>query len=217
MSETWLLQAIARLIPLVLSLTVHEWAHAFAARRLGDDTAERQGRLTLNPLAHIDPIGTLLMPLIAPFGWAKPVPFDPTRFRRGVDIRRGTVIVAVAGPFSNLVLAVLCIVVYGLLMRFSIDNEALNVLLKNGFALNILLAVFNMLPIAPLDGSRLADWLMPRALRPQWERFAQAGPVVLLALVFLPSMVGIRVFDWPVEMAVRGLAEPLLSALLYGA
>jgi Zn-dependent protease len=77
--------------------------------------------------------------------------------------------------------------------------------------------VFNMLPIAPLDGSRLADWLMPRALRPQWERFAQAGPVVLLALVFLPSMVGIRVFDWPVEMAVRGLAEPLLSALLYGA
>jgi Zn-dependent protease len=214
MSETWLLERIARLIPLVLSLTVHEWAHAYSARRLGDDTAERQGRLTLNPMAHIDPIGTLLLPMLnVPFGWARPVPFDPTRFRRGVDMRTGTVLVAVAGPFSNLVLALLCIVIQGVLLRFSIENKALQILLINGFFLNIVLAVFNMLPIPPLDGSRLAEWLMPRRLRPQWESFAQLGPVMLLALVFLPSMVGHSLFDWPAEFAWRSLAIPLLSAI----
>jgi Zn-dependent protease len=214
MSETWLLEGIAKLIPLVLSLTVHEWAHAYSARRLGDDTAERQGRLTLNPISHIDPIGTLLLPFLGvPFGWAKPVPFDPTRFRRDVDMRTGTAIVAVAGPLSNLVLAVFCIVVYGLMLRFSVENDALEVLLRNGFFLNIVLALFNMLPIPPLDGSRLAEWLMPRALRPQWERFAQLGPVMLLALILLPSVAGFSLFSWPIELVWRGVAVPFLGAM----
>src|SRR5688572_26569558 len=96
------------LIPLVLSLTVHEWAHAMSAYRLGDDTAAREGRLTLNPIVHIDPLGTLLLPLMGvPFGWAKPVPVVPTRFRRDVNMSTGMMITAAAGPFSNLVLAFL--------------------------------------------------------------------------------------------------------------
>jgi Zn-dependent protease len=214
MSETWLLERLAMIIPLVLSLSVHEWAHAISAYRLGDDTAERQGRLTLNPVSHIDPIGTLLLPMLGvPFGWAKPVPFDPTRFRRGVDMRTGTVVVAVAGPFSNLVLALLCVLIHGGLLRFSVENDALQTLLINGFFLNIVLAVFNMLPIPPLDGSRVADWLMPRSLRPQWESFARLGPIVLLALVFLPSMIGQSVFSWPAQFAWRSVAIPLLSML----
>ena len=93
-------------IPILLSLTVHEWAHAWSAWRLGDDTAKLLGRMTLNPLDHIDPVGTLLLPLIGiPFGWAKPVPINPLRFRRTVSLRLGILIVAAAGPISNLLLA----------------------------------------------------------------------------------------------------------------
>jgi Zn-dependent protease len=214
MSETWLLTRIAGTIVLVLSLTVHEWAHAITAHRLGDDTPEREGRLTLNPIPHVDPIGTLLLPLLGvPFGWARPVHSDPTRFRREVDMHKGIVLVAMAGPLSNLVLAVLCIVLYGLLLRFEVENKALVELLLNGFSLNILLAVLNALPIPPLDGARLADWLMPRNLRPQWESFSQLGPVLLLALIMLPSLTGFSVFEWPSMMAWRWLAGPLLAAI----
>src|SRR5215471_12296793 len=96
------------LVPLLLSLTVHEWAHAWSAYRLGDDTAAKLGRLTLNPIAHIDPIGTLILPLLGvPFGWAKPVPVVASRFRRGVNMTTGMMITAAAGPLSNVVLAVL--------------------------------------------------------------------------------------------------------------
>src|SRR5262249_40137549 len=102
----WLLERILYLIPMVLSLTVHEWAHAYPGFRLGDDTAAREGRLTLNPLPHMDPIGTFLLPLLkVPFGWAKPVPVNPLRFRRDVTMRTGMMITAAAGPLSNLALA----------------------------------------------------------------------------------------------------------------
>src|SRR5512142_2218234 len=107
------------LIPLLLSLTVHEFAHAWSAARLGDDTGARAGRLTLNPLAHIDPIGTILLPLLGiPFGWARPVPVDPSRFRRTVKMRTGVMLTAAAGPLSNVILAVVCTVGYGLALRF---------------------------------------------------------------------------------------------------
>src|SRR5579872_3573193 len=106
-----LLHGLMTLVPLVLSLTVHEWAHAYSAFRLGDDTAARMGRMTLNPIPHIDPIGTILLPMLGiPFGWAKPVPITPTRFRRDISMRAGIMITAAAGPLSNLVLAVLCTV-----------------------------------------------------------------------------------------------------------
>jgi Zn-dependent protease len=98
-SEAALLARATLFIPLLLSLAVHEWAHAWTARQLGDDTAERAGRLTLNPLAHVDPIGTLLLPLLGiPFGWAKPVPIEPLRFRRDVRLRAGVALTAAAGP-----------------------------------------------------------------------------------------------------------------------
>src|SRR5687768_7374424 len=118
MDANWLSTRVMILIPLLLSLTVHEWAHAYSAYRLGDDTAEREGRLTLNPIAHIDPLGTLLLPLLGiPFGWARPVPVNPTRFRRDVSMRSGMMLTAAAGPASNVVIAVLASIVYGLLLR----------------------------------------------------------------------------------------------------
>src|SRR5512134_1879423 len=114
--QQMLQRGLLLLPPLLLSLSFHEWAHAWSAHKLGDDTAERMGRLTLNPLAHIDPLGTILLPLLGvPFGWAKPVPVNPARFRRGVHMGRGMMITSAAGPLSNLLLATVCAVLFGLL------------------------------------------------------------------------------------------------------
>lgn len=202
MAESWLLDALMRLIPLVLSLTVHEWAHAYSAHRLGDDTAARQGRLTLDPMAHIDPLGTLLLPLLGvPFGWARPVPVNPARFTRKLQMRVGMMITAAAGPLSNVVLAVVCIVLIGLFRRFELESPALSTLLANGFQINVLLALFNMLPIPPLDGSRVADGLMPRPFRPAWERFAIYGPLVLLGVIAIDYYYRIGFLSWPLALA----------------
>jgi Zn-dependent protease len=219
MDSAVLLHRVVFLIPLILSLTVHEWAHAWSAHRLGDDTAERLGRLTLNPLSHIDPIGTILLPLAGvPFGWAKPVPVNPARFRRDVNVKTGMMVTAAAGPLSNLALAFLCVIVSGLLLRFTFHTEAIEWLLGGGslrvsfFELNALLAVFNMLPIPPLDGSRVADGLMPSSLRPTWERFTPYGPFLLLALLILPQQFGLGFLRWPL-MGVSQVADSLLRVI----
>jgi Zn-dependent protease len=177
--------------PLLLSLTFHEFAHAWSAHRLGDDTAERAGRLTLNPLPHIDPIGTLLLPLLgAPIGWAKPVPVNSARFRRDVSASRGIVFTSAAGPLSNLLLATICAVIFGLLVRFApglvAPGEGVRSLLTMMIRLNVMLAVFNLLPIPPLDGGHVAEALVPYRMRGAWDSFARFAPLVLLALIFLP-------------------------------
>lgn len=200
----WLSQRLMILIPLWLSLSVHECAHAWAAKWLGDDTAERMGRLTLNPLAHIDPIGTILLPLLGvPFGWAKPVPVQPHRFRQDVNMRTGMMITAIAGPISNLCLAAICIVPFVLLRHFRPDvfqqGHPGPELLGQMVGLNVILAVFNMLPIPPLDGSRVADAFMPNMFRRAWEDFCQLGPFALMAVIVLPHYFKIDLFYWPLE------------------
>lgn len=175
------------LIPLLLSLSVHEWAHAMAANLLGDDTAERQGRLTLNPLVHMDPLGTFLLPLLGvPFGWAKPVPVNPARFRKTVSMGLGMAITAAAGPVSNVVLAVGCTIVYGLRYRWfppETHNVGVTLLLVQAIQLNLALALFNLLPVPPLDGSRLVDGFLPYRLRPAWETFTKYSPIALMAVM----------------------------------
>src|SRR5262249_19231194 len=138
----WLLERVLVLIPLWISLGVHEWAHAFAAFKLGDDTAAQQGRLTIDPFAHLDPLGTAVLPLlVVPFGWAKPVPVEPTRFRHSVSMGWGLLVTALAGPVSNLVLAAL---IYGStqLLRsvapaFCEDNQLLMRLLSMATLANV--------------------------------------------------------------------------------
>ncbi len=182
------------LIPLVLSLSVHEFAHGWSASRLGDDTARRAGRLTLNPIAHIDPIGTLLLPLLGvPFGWARPVPVDPSRFRPGVRMGTGMALTAAAGPVSNLILAVLMTVAFAMCSRYApqllVQGSGVGELLRIMIFLNVNLALFNLLPVPPLDGSRIVDGFMPRNLRPGWEAIMRFAPLLLLAVFFFAGRI----------------------------
>jgi Zn-dependent protease len=168
-----LASSVLNLIVLVLSLTVHEFFHAWSAWRLGDDTAARMGRLTLNPVPHIDPIGTLLLPLMgAPIGWAKPVPVNPANFRRGISMSTGDTLVSMAGPLSNLGLGLLAAVVFGLLARFSPGSIGAGTpaagLLARLMLVNAGLALFNLLPIPPLDGGHVAANHMPLRWRAGW-------------------------------------------------
>lgn len=180
-----LVENVMFLIPMILSLSVHEWAHAWSAFKLGDDTAERQGRLTLDPMAHIDPIGTLLLPLLGiPFGWAKPVPVNPARFRRDVHMGTGMAITAAAGPISNLILSLICAIVLGLMYRNGLHGQrALLMLFGYSMQLNIALALFNLIPLPPLDGSRIVDRFIPYAWRGGWEQFTRFSPLLLLVVI----------------------------------
>ncbi len=159
-------------IPLVLSITVHEFSHGWASYKLGDDTAQRLGRLTLNPLAHLDIIGTVIMPIMGIlsglpfFGWAKPVPFNPLFFNRNINMRKGIMLTALAGPLSNLIFAVLMIFAGRLLLIIipSSDSkifEALFILTVRTMQVNIGLFLFNLLPVPPLDGSKILYGILP--------------------------------------------------------
>src|SRR5262245_7588261 len=210
-----LLERVFMLVPVWLSLSVHEWAHARAAFRLGDDTAARQGRMTLNPLAHIDPIGTLLLPLLGvPFGWARPVPIDPRRFDPNVPLARGIALTAAAGPLSNFVLSAGAIALLAAIARFAPDavaDQALTVQLLYLFALiNAALGLFNLFPVVPLDGSRIAAALVPDSLRPAWNAYARLGPLFLIALVLAPTLFGVSVIGWPLEK-LRSLLDALIA------
>jgi Zn-dependent protease len=187
------------LLVMVLSLSVHECAHAWVAYRLGDDTAQREGRLSLNPSTHVDPLGTLLIPALSIFmggafgfiGWARPCPVDPKRFKRTVPMRRGMALVAAAGPLSNLVLALLALGLFALCKRTDVGlwdsagrTSGIAALLVTMFHVNVGLMVFNFLPIPPLDGSRL----LPRSMDELQARLAPYSVVLLLLIINVPIL-----------------------------
>lgn len=175
---------------LLFSLSVHESAHAWTALRQGDPTAQSLGRISLNPLVHIDIIGTVVMPLLMIFtgvpllGWAKPTPVDPRRFQ---NLRQGQIIVSGAGPVSNLLLALLCTA--GLFVALRVfpgpaQDQPLVRLLLVGVQLNVLLAIFNLVPLPPLDGSHVLEWALPNGMGHRYMRaIAPYGGFILLALV----------------------------------
>jgi len=175
---------------LLFSLSVHESAHAWTALMEGDPTAQSRGRISLNPLVHIDIIGTVVMPLLMIFtgipaiGWAKPTPVDPRYFK---NVRRGQIIVSGAGPASNLLLALLFTAGLFVAVRVISEPSATHpaiLFLLIGVQLNVLLAVFNMVPLPPLDGSHILQWALPNGLGHRYIRaIAPYGGYILLALV----------------------------------
>lgn len=182
-----------QLLVLLFSIVIHEVSHGFVAERLGDPTARLAGRLTLNPLRHLDLFGSILLPLLlfitqSPiiFGWAKPVPYNPTLLVR--DLRYGPLKVALAGPASNFLIAV----VFGLFLRFAypIIPDVTAALLSLVVFINVLLAVFNLLPLPPLDGSKIFTVILPRRYAWEFERLGFAGIfIVLLFLFFFSSFI----------------------------
>ena len=177
-------------VVLLFSLSVHESAHAWTALRQGDPTAQRLGRISLNPLVHIDVIGTVVLPLVMIFtqvpllGWAKPTPVDPRSFK---NLRRGQIVVAGAGPLSNLLLALLFTALLFVAVRVlpgPLREQPIVVFLSMGVQLNVLLAVFNLVPLPPLDGSHVVEWALPNGMGHRYvAMIAPYGGFVLLALV----------------------------------
>ena len=203
MSNT-IFHILLAVIPAVVAITLHEAAHGYAAWALGDDTAKREGRLSLNPLAHVDRVGTLLLPgflivfqlltigrISFLFGWAKPVPVAAWKF---ANPRRGMMLVAAAGPLMNFFLAWLGALALHPILAMSGDESGMTAeagstvlgLLAQYFILsNLVLGLFNLLPIPPLDGGRIAVGLLPLPLARIWERFERAGILIVVLLVFL--------------------------------
>jgi Zn-dependent protease len=205
---------------LLISVALHEFGHAIMAHKLGDDTPSRQGRVTLNPLAHADPIGTLLLPLVGSiygaatghgggFGWGKPVQWQPHRISRRVSMSTAKILVAVAGPAMNVVLAVFIACVHALLIWrnvLTLQGEVGQILL---FAVltNFVLFFFNLLPVPPLDGGHVAQSFMPYRYRDKFDQFAKYSPFIVLGFMLIPQMQ--VVFTWPATF----LATQLYRAL----
>ncbi|MDQ0285711.1 Zn-dependent protease [Desulfofundulus luciae] len=188
---------------IVLGLTFHELAHGWVADRLGDPTARYQGRLTLNPLAHVDVIG-LIMLFVVGFGWAKPVPVNPYNFRS--DMRQGIMLVSLAGPAANMLLATAGAVALGLgAWKLPYGQEIVLKIIH----INVILAVFNLLPVPPLDGSKILAGLLPG--RQQWLYMLESYGTIILLLLLFTGIIG-KVLRWiiiPLYNALIGLAKAI--------
>jgi len=178
--------------PIILALTVHEFAHAFTANRLGDSTAKEMGRLSLNPMVHLDPIGTIMI-VFAHIGWAKPVPFDPANLK---NPKIDTLKIALAGPVSNIILAF----IFGLIFRLMIQSgfhtyggitQTIFTLITFSIIINLILCFFNLIPIPPLDGSKILAGMLPNEKEEIYMYYAtQYGPMILMGLIIFGYVTG---------------------------
>jgi Zn-dependent protease len=188
---------IYQLLSLVIAVTVHEFAHAFSADRLGDPTPRSQGRLTLNPLKHLDPLGTISI-LIFRFGWGKPVQFDPYNLEHP---RRDTAIISFAGPLSNFAIAILA----GLALRTLSLDPNIQIALSILTYTNIMLGVFNLIPVGPLDGQKILAGLLPRDLAYEYDQVMRQYGTILLIGMIIPIFNG--------QSAAANLILPIINTI----
>lgn len=182
-----LLSLLLTLPAVLIAITFHEFAHGFAADRLGDDTPRRQGRLNLNPLSHLDPVGTVML-IFAGFGWGKPVEINSRNFNRNVKMSVGEAIVAAAGPLMNFILAIVFGIIYAVVWKFTPSFIATQVgsivviLLRSCILVNIGLGIFNLIPLPPLDGSKIIGGFLPYNVRNWFERYYQIFYIVFVII-----------------------------------
>lgn len=200
---------ISRIIILVIAFTGHEFSHAFVANAFGDNTPRMNCRLTLNPLAHLDVMGSLLL-LVAGFGWAKPVPINPYVLRQ--RSRSAVMWVSLAGPLANLVLAFLAAMPlrFGLVQYTGAQGAILPTpfyFLLEFIVINLSLMIFNLIPVSPLDGEKVLEYLLPASALPTFERIRPYGPFVLLVIVFALPYLGINLISLIMTPIIRGLFQ----------
>ena len=216
-SLTWVFQKLALIPAILIALTFHELSHGFVAYRLGDTTAKSQGRLSLNPLRHLDPIGTLCL-LFVGFGWAKPVPVNPYALHK--KPHSGMAWVAAAGPASNLCMALfggiflliyLKIVGYGWLFESGFTLELyLGLFFMYFIQINIVLMVFNLIPVPPLDGSRIVSAFLPSGARVRYNMIERYGTLIMMLLCVVP-IGGTTVIGWILSAPVNFLSDLIYS------
>jgi Zn-dependent protease len=190
------LEFVFGIVAIILAIDIHEFSHAWAAEHLGDPTPRLQGRLTLNPLAHLDPLGTIMLVLIH-FGWGKPVQFDPYNLR---SPRRDGAMISLAGPTSNILLAILC----SLVIRLPIP-AIFTAFLVQLLIFNVVLAIFNLVPIHPLDGFKVVEGILPPRQAAEWHELERYGMIFLLALL-LPIFGG--------GALISRLISPVITSIL---
>ena len=207
-SPTKLIILLLSIPGLLVAITFHEYAHALVAEKLGDDTPRRQGRLTLNPLKHLDLYGTILL-LVSGFGWGKPVEINPNNFKRTISIKKGNALVSLAGPIMNFILALVFSIIFGLYIRygtvFALTNQvgfALAQILKYCIIMNVGLGVFNLIPLPPLDGSKMLIALLPEKAR-AWYKNNENILYIAFLIIWITPIAGMIIS--PIIRSINGL------------
>lgn len=202
----------------LIAITFHEFAHGYAAYKLGDNTAKNEGRLSLNPLDHLDPVGTLML-LFAGFGWGKPVHVNPSHYTRKISMEKGEAIVSVAGPLTNIILAFLLALAYGALAKFasieflmSTVGNIIELILGAAIATNIGLGVFNLIPLPPLDGSKIIMPFLPYKAK-QWFRNNEQMFYLVFVVIWITGIAGIII-----SPAIDGITKGIMgiTQLIFG-
>ncbi|MDO9546238.1 MAG: site-2 protease family protein [Pelolinea sp.] len=206
---------ISGVITLMIAFTFHEFAHAWTATQFGDDTPRLYGRLTLNPIAHLDLLGSLMLIFVG-FGWAKPVPINPSKIRQHSP--SALMFVAISGPLSNFLLAVLA----SIPLRFGLVTPTLPLIdlfptpyqfLLFFLFTNLGLMVFNLIPLPPLDGEEILEFILPPAWEDNWQSIKSYGPYILMGLLFLGPLIGFSLIDVIIRPIVNGMATLLLGGI----